>query len=66
MPLHDWQFWVVSLLALWGLWLLARPLLPVRKSSNADEAGCPNCASGAASSKKRQHRVALTVDRRRV
>lgn len=66
MPLHDWQFWLVTLLALWGLWALARTVVPARRRSAADGgAGCPNCAAGAASFKPKR-RVAITIERRKV
>jgi len=67
MPWRDWQFWLVSALAIWGLWVLARPFIPRRKSAGDDEPACPNCASGSSASKKKTaRRVALTVDRRRI
>jgi hypothetical protein len=31
MPLHDWQFWVVSVAALWGAWAMTRQLLPLKR-----------------------------------
>ncbi|MCI0365893.1 MAG: hypothetical protein L0Y44_00045 [Phycisphaerales bacterium] len=65
MPIRDWQFWLVSLLALYGLWLLARPLLPFRRAKS-DDAACPSCSSGSATPRKTQHRVALTIGRRRI
>jgi len=61
MPLGDWQFWVVTLLCLAGLYYVVRPLLPQRKATD----GCPHCGSGkAAQRKKRLRRVALTVERK--
>jgi len=65
MPWTNWEFWIVTILAAAGVWLLARPFLPSRKSS-AEDAGCPNCASGAAAGKSKRRRVALTVERRKV
>lgn len=29
-PFADWQFWLVTLIALVALWLMLRPLLPPR------------------------------------
>ena len=34
MPVGDWQFWVVTLLALAGLLFVVRLVLPKRKSSS--------------------------------
>ena len=63
MPFGDWQFWVVTIIGLVGLWLVIKPLLP-RK---AKDDGCPHCASGAAASRKKKgRRVALTVERKHV
>ncbi len=31
MPWADWQFWVVTLAAVGGMWLLARVLVPRRR-----------------------------------
>jgi hypothetical protein len=31
MPWRDWQFWVVTLAAVGGLWTLVRVLIPRRK-----------------------------------
>ena len=61
MPVSDWQFWVVSLLGLVGLYFLVRPFLPGKTKGGS----CPNCASGTAAQKK-SRRVALTVDRKHV
>jgi len=30
LPLTDWQFWVVTALAMWGMWMLIRTFLPSR------------------------------------
>lgn len=60
MPLGDWQFWVVTIIGLVGLWLVIKPLLPSR--NKADD-GCTHCASGSAA-KKKSRRVALTVERK--
>lgn len=79
MPWHDWQFWLVSALAVWGAWVVARPLLPrgvrtwrVRGRAAEADQSCPGCPSGsgsgsaAARGKPKRRRVALTVERRRV
>jgi hypothetical protein len=31
MPLGDWQFWLVTALAVTAAWLVIRPLLPQRR-----------------------------------
>ena len=46
-PLDDWQFWVVSFAALWGVVVLVRQLLP-----SAEAPPCGGCASGAAACSK--------------
>lgn len=63
MPWHDWEFWVVTLLAMWGLFVLLRPFMPRRKGDNSAPS-CPNCASGSAVAKPR--RVMLTIEKKRV
>lgn len=40
----DWQFVVVTLAAVWGGWVLLRPLWPVRDAEKAVGA-CGRCAS---------------------
>jgi hypothetical protein len=65
MPWTDWEFWLVTVLALGGLWLLARPFLPSRKSK-AEDASCPNCASSASAGKSRRRRVILTIERKKM
>jgi len=43
MPWTDWQFYVVTLASLGGLWLLARPFLRLRARENVPAAPCPGC-----------------------
>lgn len=63
MPWTDWQFWVVTILALGGLALVLRPLLPSRSSSGR----CGTCPSGTKSGDpKVGKRTTLTVEGRRV
>jgi hypothetical protein len=66
MPVHDWQFWVVTLLALGGAWLVAKPFLPKRRSMSEGDPSCPTCASGSAASRKTKRRVPLTIEKRRI
>lgn len=40
-PLHDWQFYVATILALISVAVVARPLLPRRPK----KPGCTGCAS---------------------
>lgn len=62
MPLGDWQFWIVTLVAGLGLWTIVRTVWPKRNKT-----GCSHCASGsAAATKKRPAKVSLTIDRKRV
>ncbi len=43
----DWQFAIVTLAALWGAWILLRPLLSSRKASGKSGA-CGSCSSSCA------------------
>jgi len=47
----DWQFLVVTAAALWGAWVLLRPLFAKRKTNETGGA-CPRCASGTACATK--------------
>jgi hypothetical protein len=58
MPWGDWQFWVVTMFAGWGLWIVVRPFLPKRSRD-----GCPNCASGAAAQRPKRVRLRIEIDR---
>jgi hypothetical protein len=42
MPVHDWQFWVATALAIGALGLLLRPFLPGRRKRCG---GCPGAAA---------------------
>lgn len=59
LPIDDWQFWVVSAIAVWGGWMVVRMFWPSRKSEGA----CPSCASGSAATRK-PRKVRLTVEGR--
>ncbi len=62
MPFDDWQFWIVTIIGLVGLWKILRTVLPSKNKT-----GCSHCASGsAAATKKRPTKVSLTVDNKRV
>ncbi|MHC4908591.1 MAG: hypothetical protein ACYTF9_02575 [Planctomycetota bacterium] len=50
-PIGDWQFWVVTLIAVGGAWLLLRPIIGKR-----DDDGCTTCAP------TRPERTSLTVE----
>lgn len=60
MPLHDWQFWVVTAVAAVGLWMAFRPLFPRRRGR-----GKPCHGSGGVESKGTSTRATLTVEGRR-
>jgi len=60
MPWRDWEFWIVTTLAVVGVIVLLRPFIPRRKGSDAS---CPNCATGSASAKPR--RATLTIESKR-
>jgi hypothetical protein len=57
MPLHDWQFWVVTIAAAVGLWFAFRPLFPKRRGKPRRD-GRP--ATGAST------RATLTIEGKRV
>jgi hypothetical protein len=63
MPLHDWQFYTVTLLALLGLGWMLRPLF---RRGNAGSDHCGNCASGSAASRAQRKHVSLTIEQRRI
>lgn len=46
MPWSDWQFWLVTLASVWGLWALVRQLLPKRRSDGV--VACSSCSVGTA------------------
>ncbi len=56
LPLDQWQFYVVTAVALAGVWALLRPFL---RRSGSGGSGCGGCASGTTSRKRRA--VQLTV-----
>ena len=47
LPWHDWQFWVVTAVALGALWVLVRQVIP-----RSEGPACGGCASGAAACAK--------------
>ncbi len=51
-PIDDWQFYVVSGIAVFGLWIVVRPFVGKRSSR-----GCPGCSTTPA----RKARTSLTV-----
>lgn len=59
LPWHDWQFYVVTVAALWGAWRFLSPLLPRRPGAAA--APCGSCASGAAACARKPETAALTA-----
>ena len=56
-PIHDWQFWVVSGIALIGILIVLRPFWPKRDRST----GCGGCPTQGTKHKPR--RVRLTLGR---
>lgn len=59
MPLHDWQFWVVTIAAAIGLWFAFRPLFPRRRGMRRHNGGTAN-GKGAST------RATLTLEGKRV
>jgi hypothetical protein len=63
MPVYDWQFVVVTLIAAGGLWTLVRRFVPARQSRGASSlplpqkpTACAHCASNpAADDDQRRH-----------
>jgi hypothetical protein len=65
MPLHDWQFYIVTLLVTACLWRMTRSTLAIGGSQNAGK--CTHCpSSGSEKKRTRQTRVTLTIDHRRI
>ncbi|MAC18824.1 MAG: hypothetical protein CMJ23_03925 [Phycisphaerae bacterium] len=61
MPWSDWQFWVVTLMALGGVILVVRPLLPTKRPSGR----CGTCPSGTNTDEAKGQRTPLTIEGRR-
>jgi len=59
LPLGDWQFWVVTAIALAGVMLVVRPLLPSSKSSTTSCTGCGGAGGG--SKRSRAAKATLTI-----
>jgi len=57
MPIHDWQFYVVTIAALCGLWALLAPLTSARRNSGR----CRCCDPAPA----RTRRTPLTLNGRK-
>lgn len=60
-PLDDWQFYVVTALALLSLWLVVRPFVGSRREGGG---GCHTCGGGPPAA--RRGRVTMTIRGRRV
>jgi len=61
LPLDQWQFYVVTVVALGGVYVLLRPFLR-RGSAAGGGTGCSGCGSGSTS---RKRAVPLTIGGRR-
>jgi len=55
MPWNDWQFWIVTLVALLGACAVVRPMLPSRGKSHA----CPGCPSASNPAKPRPAKLTI-------
>jgi hypothetical protein len=77
MPVFDWQFVVVTLIAAGGLWTLVRRFIPARQSRGARDAhgasslplpakptACAHCASNPAADDNHQHEHQQRLPRR--
>ena len=60
MPWTDWQFWIVTVFALGGLFVVIRPLIPGRNPSG----GCRTCPTSADPAVGK--RTTLTIEGHRV
>jgi len=68
MPVYDWQFVVVTLIAAGGLWTLVRRFVPARQSRGALGASplpgkptaCAHCASNPAADDGHRHQPRRT------
>ena len=71
MPVYDWQFVVVTLIAAGGLWTLVRRFVPARQSRGARDArgatplpqkptACAHCASNPAADDGHRHQPRRT------
>lgn len=58
MPVHDWQFWVVTAAALVALLVVLRPFLPARKGARSS--ACPGCGPGQAAARARKTQVTVS------
>jgi hypothetical protein len=64
LPIHDWQFWAATMLAVAALTLLVKPLFPRKKSTKSS---CPGCPTGEAAAKNaRPKHVDLTIEGKRL
>jgi hypothetical protein len=59
MPLDDWQFWLVTVLALAALCFVLRPLIPFKRKNTR----CGSCPSEPSA---KRTRTSLTIDGERV
>ncbi len=59
-PISDWQFWIVTFLALLGAWRGVRSLVPRRG------AACGGCSSGDRASSGSEQQATLTLEGKRV
>jgi hypothetical protein len=67
MPVFDWQFVVVTLIAAGGLWTLVRRFVPARQSRGGSSlplpqkpTACAHCASNPAADDAHQHQPRRT------
>lgn len=66
-PADDWQFWVVTALAVAALLFLAKPLwMPLLGLARRRQANCPGCPNGDSAKSQRPKHVDLTIGGKRV
>jgi NhaP-type Na+/H+ or K+/H+ antiporter len=61
MPIDDWQFWIVTILALTAVVLVIRPLIPYKSAAPR----CGSCPSADPDGSHSRTRATLTVEGRR-
>ena len=59
MPWNDWQFWLVTVIAAFAFWVVLKRFIPKRRNRRND-------ADSAKPTATSEHRVRLTVDKKRV
>ena len=62
MPWNEFKFWIVSLVALAGLYAVLRPLLPNKKGASPS---CPSCTASPGVKKPKLTPLTISKDAKR-